>query len=511
LNKSYFERLGEQYKNQVYDSNGRFNHVDAEAVKYQLDEQSKQMEATQSKSHEDRDQLLKIQRHHLEQHAQDVETQTDALRKNHEQETSQLRSQLKTLAHSSKDLDKKKSEEIARSIKENENEWLMKERRLVDGFKNEMQKVRTEGERAEGRFSERNQAQLRDQERDYTGVIKESNVTHGKEMRRLEENFGNEIDRLAKQREKENQSISEATSNKLHDANVERDKALENQAKAYQESFNRYAKSSNDQIDSLQKELHKQKTSDDAGLIPVAAENAVRKSMIRHYEKVLAAEHERHDASENHMIRNNADTVRDLVQERQNSETAIHQENAATQSQDRSVFLATVHETELNKKDALARGEQDNARYVENLVRNYSLMMERQRRAFESNMTNFRNDAATRIHAERQEGEFKQRMTERALNQRQNEVVREYEKKLLDQKTENEFKVDELKTQAQHDYRELERDRKTALESQAKGYEQRIAQLEAQYKERERYSAQGYEDQLARVRRSHEIARQKKG
>jgi hypothetical protein len=89
-------------------------------------------------------------------------------------------------------------------------------------------------------------------------------------------------------------------------------------------------------------------------------------------------------------------------------------------------------------------------------------------------------------------------------------VIREYEKKLSEQKTEFDFKLEDLKAQTNVDLRAAERRSKQELELQAKGYEQRIAQIDAQNKERERYIAQGYQDELDRTRRSYELLNKKK-
>ena len=48
------------------------------------------------------------------------------------------------------------------------------------------------------------------------------------------------------------------------------------------------------------------------------------------------------------------------------------------------------------------------------------------------------------------------------------------------------------------------------LDEQARSYEQRIAQLEFQHKERERYISQNYQDEMEKLKRSNAILVQKK-
>jgi hypothetical protein len=77
-------------------------------------------------------------------------------------------------------------------------------------------------------------------------------------------------------------------------------------------------------------------------------------------------------------------------------------------------------------------------------------------------------------------------------------------------KLEHDSQVDELKGSTQVLLREAEKKARVDMEQQARSYEQRIAQMEFQRKERERYITQNYQDELDKVRRSNAALIQKK-
>jgi hypothetical protein len=81
---------------------------------------------------------------------------------------------------------------------------------------------------------------------------------------------------------------------------------------------------------------------------------------------------------------------------------------------------------------------------------------------------------------------------------------------LSDQKAEFEGVIDELKTQSQLALRENDRKNRQSLDEQARTYEQRLAQAEYQYKERERYTVQNYQEQLEKAQRSNALLAKKK-
>ena len=68
----------------------------------------------------------------------------------------------------------------------------------------------------------------------------------------------------------------------------------------------------------------------------------------------------------------------------------------------------------------------------------------------------------------------------------------------------------DVKSLADKKMRDIEREKKVALEVQARSYDQRIAQLEMQHRERETRVADGYESQIESLRNANARLIQKK-
>jgi hypothetical protein len=142
--------------------------------------------------------------------------------------------------------------------------------------------------------------------------------------------------------------------------------------------------------------------------------------------------------------------------------------------------------------------------------RNYSRLLARKSQEHEDALSVTRDDAANRIAEIRQEADFNAKMAQRSFSLRQNELIREYEKKLADQKTDYESRLDDLKSQSQANTRDVERKLKNELEAQTRASDQRLAQVEATNKERERYLTQNFQDEIEKVKRSNALLIQKK-
>jgi hypothetical protein len=169
-----------------------------------------------------------------------------------------------------------------------------------------------------------------------------------------------------------------------------------------------------------------------------------------------------------------------------------------------------VNNVEETKQQALRNKDLDNDRMTQNLTRNYANMLNKQKAEHDDALQIQQNEAATRLNASRQENTFSQRMAQRAFANQQNELIRDYDRKLAAQKTDYEAKIDEMKTTQQKTLRDQDRLNKQQLTEMQRSYDQRIAQTEAQHAERERYLTQNYQDELEKVRRANALLIQKK-
>jgi len=137
-------------------------------------------------------------------------------------------------------------------------------------------------------------------------------------------------------------------------------------------------------------------------------------------------------------------------------------------------------------------------------------VLDKQRQSFEQAIFDTRADAQQRITQTNQKAEFDSKMAQRAFAQRTNELIRDYEKKLGDQRTLSDDQIGDLKQQLNLATHDADRRNKQMLEEQSHGYEQRIQALEFQSKERERIISENYQDQIEKMKRSYAL-QQKKG
>ncbi|MBI4924799.1 MAG: hypothetical protein HY843_02655, partial [Bdellovibrio sp.] len=93
---------------------------------------------------------------------------------------------------------------------------------------------------------------------------------------------------------------------------------------------------------------------------------------------------------------------------------------------------------------------------------------------------------------------------------KQNEMIREYEKKFADQKSDYEVMIDSIKEDSNKGIRDQDRAHRREVDDLTKAYEQKLAQQEQQMKERERVTTQNHEQELDNMRRAHNALLQRR-
>ena len=121
--------------------------------------------------------------------------------------------------------------------------------------------------------------------------------------------------------------------------------------------MNRNRVNSDDKIKVLEKSLQERNTSEDTSLISPAAEAAVRKSIVREYEKTLAAERDRNARATDSVQTEYSGRLHDTIIDGQAKENNIQQQNAADRHQDRQQLLDHIQDTESLKQMTLRNQE----------------------------------------------------------------------------------------------------------------------------------------------------------
>ncbi len=434
----------------------------------------------------------------------------ETLRQRHLKETSQLREEIQDLLTKEGLYAKEKGQGTVDAHREFENDWRSRNQTMQSAYEDQIRGMQQKAKEADTAFARLHNRSLQEKDAYFAGVIRQQNLENQLRQQELGQAFEHFQNETQIQRDRER-----ALSRSNHEAHVEklnqqRDAALQRQAKAYQETMANTRESDRFEIETLQRHVQRQNTTTDTSEISPAAEEAVRRSLAGQYQKTFDAESQRHHGTVESMKREYTQRLNDEIRSSADRETRLQQEQAMERQRSRTELLFTVEELEASRHETLRNQDNAHLRSTETLERSHAQTLEKLRRQYEEILTTTRNDASAKLQAYRQEVEFNSKMAQRAFSARQNELIREYEKKLADQRAEHEAAFDDMKSAADRKLRDAERQHRTALEEQAKQYEQRLAQLEQQHEERERMMTQNYQDQLERMKRSNALLIKKK-
>jgi len=506
-NQSEYEKL----KNQTYNSRGQIPGSVSPEV-YKRDLQSV-YDSAQIQHDNDQSAMKQIEREHHDQfeglNYQNSNRIKD-LTSSQAKEIDNYEEQLKSLSDFNRQQGKKQAQATQEVALQSQRENQDDRKTLNDSLTAITDRQKREINDKDAFFARKNAEAIKEKEDYFTSQYANQNRENYRATKNLQDQFSSQVGQFEKEKMHDRDAADGRLSALLTRSYQDRQDALENQAKGYAETLDASRKGDQDTISVLEKSLQKQKTSLDTSEVSPAVEAQVRKNLIKDYEKQISTEVERNKISTDHMQKKYVDQYQKALEETADKTALLYQQNANERTTTEGRYLSSMQETEY-RADAKARDQQaSHDRENENMYRQFSNLMDRQRRDYEHILDTAQSDSENRFSSFRQESENNSKMAQRAFNTKQNELIHEYDKKLADQKSEYDFKLEDLKAQAQLDARNAERLSKKEIEEQAKGYEQRIAQLEAQSQERERYMAQNYQDELDRTKRSYELISKKK-
>ena len=406
--------------------------------------------------------------------------------------------------------EKRRGTAEAQIIKEHESNDRIMNDHLNEAYKKNVDKLHNSLDQQKNYFIRNNTNTLKERDAQFTRDIANSNKDKYAEIKGIQNQANFQATQTEREKQHEIEVLDKSIEPMLGKVNQDHAKTLENQASKYNSIIAQSKEDSNQQIESLKTALHTQKTSPDSQLVPIEADSAIRRSVINEYEKTLKTEVEKNKLAAEQARQKNNEQYQQALENHAERETNIIKENSRNQFAERSAYLGSVQDVEFFTETKLHEQEVNHEREKDNLIRQFSSMMERQRKDFESNYAAARSNSEARISAIQQEADLSARLAQRTMTAKKNEMVREYEKKFADQKMDFTLELDDVKSQAQVELRELARRSKIDLEEQGRAYEQKITQLEAQFKERERYSAQNYTDEIDRTKRTYDLNNKKK-
>jgi hypothetical protein len=428
----------------------------------------------------------------------------------HVRENRQLRDKVTEILDHERRYGKDASQARSDAYRELEDEQRTQTRIMQDSYIRKIDKLHQQAKDADSYFAHLQDKTLKEKDTHFAKVISDQNRTEHLNRKDLQESFTKERDALELRRQREADASGQRLDQALAHSSADREKALYNQARAYQTTMANQKTSDGERIASLEREIQRRSTSSDSSDISPAAEEAVRNSVSQELYKAFDEEKNRNRRSEDHIQRNYRDRLEATVRHAEERETKLSRSGASETHRLLQDAQNQMEETEYQKQQALVSMRVEQDRQQESFSRTYGQSLEKQRHEYEQIIHTLREDASNRLDAQRQENEFASRMTHRTFAQRQNELIREYDRKLADQKLQYEAQLEGVKSEAAKTIRDSERQTKQALEDQSRSYDQRIAQLEMTNKEREKRISENYEDSLEKLKRSNALLIQKK-
>ena len=431
-------------------------------------------------------------------------------RKSRQGETDKLRSSISNLLDSEKTYMKEKGQGTADARREVENEARTQQKVITRQYDNVIDQLHTKLNESDHHMSKLMDEEKRDREAYYTGLIGKVTRENDDDRRVIRD-----ADLLALQQQKDlnhreadqNQQLLERRSQNLIEDSKQ---ALTHQAETFHQEAQIQKQSDAGKMARLEDQLHQQMTSSDGTWISAAAEEGMRKNFTAEYEKKHEAEVLRDKGKTDSLQREYQDRLESTLRDENSKVANTELQRRADEHMLRQGYMNHFDDMQKSQELALRDKEYQSNRQLETSQHNYANTLERQRHDYDSLLAQSRTDSSVKITDVRQQAEFDSKMAQRNFAIQQNELIRNYDRKLDEQKTYYEDTIQNLKDQLTQNNREAERRTHQLLDDQQKGYEQKIAQNEFQSKERERTIGNNYQDQIEKLKRSNALLIQRK-
>ncbi len=436
--------------------------------------------------------------------------QAEMLRESHEKNLQAMKTQQDELQAWKMNYSKEKGQGTYDALAEIGQQAKDRENALLDEKKGRDEQIARQNRASDAYWKHTIDEQAREKDQQLTRALARMGTEDRAQMVEQRNNFERSEKALKQQAVKDRE-----TTQKAHDYQIDRQskqgvEALEQQAKAFNQALSTQHESDAHRIAHVERELLRKTVAPEITDVSPAVEEAIRQSVMSEDGKRSKVEFERNRASETSMVRNFEQKIQDVVVAKDTANARMQREREGQHQMVKQELEGHVREIQVASGQQLRDKDIENAKLSESALRNYSLALDKQRREYEGMMETIQADSAARLASTRQEGEFQRRMEQRAFANRESELIRGYEREMEAQRRDFETKLDEMKEQAQTAIREKERTSKQMLEENARLSDQRLAAVEARHAERERATAQNYEDALEKVKNTNALLIKKK-
>lgn len=505
-----------EYQRANQEAQDRFHILNRERVselnaikeaQHLLDESRKDLEYQKSKSDSATDE--RVDRAIREGQARERKA-VEISRKNRAEESSQYRNQIQQLSEMKDDFGKGFSEGRLEAIKQFERDQHLREQGIYANGRREADLLQEQLNEASERYSRKNSENITDLKKRFTHMLLDKTQDQHDREKNLRGMFEKHIDEMEK-----NSAENKASLEKKHEAQMvvaqeNQRKALEKQNQAFQTAFSVQRENLSDEVDLLQRELHKQRTSIDPSEVAPGAEEAIRKLVVQDYEKVLSEEQSRGNRAVEFIRNESKEDLTELTEESNREISNLRRKNAYDGIRSQQKLANYIEESEMNREQSLRAMQDGHQREQDAVTRRHHNSLAGTVRHYEEVIESLRLRNETQMQAMRQEQEFRERMAMRESAVERQKIIREYENKMIHEKQQYEDIISSLKQENSKMISDIRRERQSALDQQARDYEHRIKEINFQNDEKERRLAENYEDQLERIRDTNARLIQKK-
>lgn len=433
----------------------------------------------------------------------------EAVRKtneSHAKQYSRLKSDFRTLEESQNARPPAESRDALRNLELESRAKLMA---LQEAHRSESEATGRRMKETETHLARQSDERVEDEVAKSTSRDRKLTLTMDEERKLLEKQFGQNLAQRDALLRKEKSYWGERFSSANDEAQARQTEALSKQHDQFGVYAREQARGSKDTQNRLESSLQRIRTTDDPKEVSAAADDAIRSSMNREFEKTQTADLRARKAADQSKDANQRARYESILGEYDKKTMDLTRENEKALSSQKAFLTGVITEEQRAKTEGFKARDEKMERSFESQNKSYAVSLDGQKRQYEEMMAALKDASLTRIEALKQEADNRETLTRREHAYEMNVASRDFNKRLNDQKLAYEMAMKETKDAAEKLVRDGDRQMKKLLDENSRGFENRRAQAELQQKERERTLSESYQDQIDKLKQTHALQLQK--
>lgn len=387
------------------------------------------------------------------------------------------------------------------AIRENEDDHTQALGFQQDAHEAEKRMYADSIDRIEDRSSRNMRAQIKHRDDQMEQIVRDMNDRQRDQVDNLRKEIAYQNGETSKSMTSEKKRLSRAMDDQatlLAEKNAE---ALTDQAKAHQRSMSFQKEKYTDIINHANRALIKQKVSTDVKDINPELAEAIRRKGVEAARRETESDFERLERQFQATKEAAAEKIQGLHDKMAHTDRVRNEGHTEQLTAERKRFLSEYKDMEDRNQQLNFTGDDRLRRQGESMYKQQIASLEKMDQQYAESANAQRMESESRLRQSQSDFETKEKLLSREFTQKTNEIIREYERKLADQREVYQAEASSAREDAGRLVREGERKQKLFIEELSKSYEHKIAQMEQSAKERERSLSAMHEDQIDNIRR----------